>query len=310
MIDERPAGEMDNPYYEWSPIVGRAPLRWPEHAPVALCVIVSLEALEWFPPAGSFIPPSAGRYGPYPQAFQTSGISSYEYGNRVGVFRVMEVLDRYGIKATVAMDAQLACSHPFLVAQCRERDWEFIGHGLAFSRMITAEMDENEERAHIAATLEIVEQASGRRPSGWLGADYGESAHTVAWLAEMGVRYVCDWVNDEQPYRMTVPAGRMVALPVSAELDDVLVHWIRKVPIGRWARAVVESHQRLARDGASTGRLLVLNLHPFLIGQPFRIGHLDDALGTIMASNSVWTATGEEIVDWYLDQTAPEPSAS
>ena len=176
--------------------------------------------------------------------------------------------------------------------------------------MITAAMDEADERAQIASALEIMEKTAGRRPCGWLGADYGESAHTVALLAEMGVRYVCDWVNDEQPYRMTVPAGRMVALPVSAELDDVLIHRVRQVPIRGWSRAVVEAHRRLARDGESTGRLLVLNLHPFLIGQPFRIGHLDDALETIIASGSVWTATGSEIVDWYLGEAATEPGAS
>jgi peptidoglycan/xylan/chitin deacetylase (PgdA/CDA1 family) len=295
----REARKMDNPYYEWSPMSERPRLAWPGDAAVALCVIVSLERLELLPPEGSFVPPSAVGYGPYPRAFQLTGVARREYGNRVGVFRVMEILDRYGIKATVAIDGQLALANPFLVHECLHRGWEVIGHGVAYSRMITSEMDEREEREHIRQSLDAVEQATGRRPLGWVGADYGESERTVALLAELGVRYVCDWANDEQPYRMNVPEGSMVSLPVSGDLDDVYTHKVRQVPIHRWSRMVQEAFRRLEQDGRTSGRLLNLNLHPYLIGQPFRSKYLDEALGAIAASDSVWSATGSEIVDWY-----------
>ncbi len=115
----------------------------------------------------------------------------------------------------------------------------------------------------------------------------------------MGVRYVCDWVNDEQPYPMKVPSGQMVSLPVMLELDEVFTHRMRTVPIGRWGQMVIEAAERMHQDG---GRLLVLNLHPYIIGQPFRIKHLDNALRSIMALGGVWAATGDEIVSWYLGQ--------
>ena len=295
---EREPGRMDNPYTDWSPIVSRPALRWPGEAPVALCVVIHLETMELFPPPGALAPPSAVGYGPYPSAFQISRVAAHEYGNRVGIFRVLDVLDRYGVPATVAIDGQLARSNPFLVDQCASRGFEFIGHGMAFNRMITAEMAEEDERDYLAESLDAVEEATGTRPNGWVGADYGESEHTVALLAALGVRYVCDWANDEQPYRMKVPSGSMIALPAAIDLDPVYTLHTRSIATERWARMVTEGVDRLVADGATNGRVLVLHLQPYLIGQPFRIRHLDVALKAVAAA-PVWKATGTEIVDWY-----------
>ena len=306
MVRGAERGVMDNPYYDWSPLVARPPLRWPNDARVALCVIVSLEHLEWVPPSAAVVPPSAVYGGPYPNVFDSPDVSLHEYGNRVGVFRVMEALDECGIRATVAMDGTLTTLAPFLVRECLRRDWEFMGHGIAFSRMITERMAEEEEREHIRRSLAALDQATGVAAVGWVGADYGESTRTVRLLAESGVRYVCDWPNDEQPYRMTVPNGEMVGLPVAVELDEVFAHRGRFIPASRWAQMVIEAFDRLHEDGAASGRLLVLNLHPWIIGQPFRIKYLKQALSHIVRRTGVWTATGNEIVDWYLKNTAPE----
>ena len=293
---------MDHDYYDWSPIVSRPALKWPDDAHVALCAVVCLEHYEWSPPADAYMPPNlpGGVRGPFPDI---ASFSRREYGNRVGIFRVMEVLDRWGIKATVAMDATVAEHYPFIVQECQKRGWEFIGHGIAVNRMITSNMSEDQEREYIQASLAAVEKATGKRPVGWLGPEYGESDRTPAILAEQGVRYVCDWPNDEQPYRMKVPQGALVSLPLLLDVDDTVAHWNRKVPIARWARMVTEAFDVLYQDGAKSGRLLALNLHPWLIGQPFRIPHLDQALEYICRQEGVWKATGEEIVNWYLDHS-------
>ena len=163
---------MDNPYTTWSPLPKRAPLAWPNGAPLALCVLVSLEHLEWFPAAGSFIPPYSVGYGPYPRLFQLTGVAQYEYGNRVGVFRVMDVLEKHGIRATVGIDSALARANPYLTRACAAKEWEFIAHGRAYSQMITEEMAKEAEYAYIAETINELELATGSRPTGWLGADY------------------------------------------------------------------------------------------------------------------------------------------
>jgi peptidoglycan/xylan/chitin deacetylase (PgdA/CDA1 family) len=217
----------------------------------------------------------------------------------------MNVLDRWGIRATVAMDALVAEGTPFLVRECQTRDWEFVGHGVSFSRLISAAMDERVEREYIARALGVLERMTGRRPEGWLGPDYGASPHTLELLAEYGVRYVCDWPNDEQPYRLNVREGEMISLPVTLELDDVFTHRSRSVPIGDWSRMVIETFDRLCMDGATAGRLLVLNLHPYLIGQPFRTPYLERAIAHIAGAGQAWIATGNEIVSWYRGEYGP-----
>ena len=291
---ERSPG-MDNPYYDYSRITTRQPLRWPDGAHVALCVVVNAESFDLEPVPG----PSGGRAsGPYPDF---ANWSAREYGNRVGIYRVMEVLDKYGIRATVAMDAALSKNYPPLTQECLKRGWEFIGHGQAATRMISSRMTEDEERAYITSSLEALKQSTGSSPVGWHGPDYGESERTVALLAELGVKYVMDWPNDEQPYRMKVPQGQMVSVPLLLELDDAFALGQESLPVWRWSQSVREAFDTLYTDGATSGRLLALNLHPWLIGRPFRIGFLDEALAYICEHPGVWKATGKEIVDWYLE---------
>jgi peptidoglycan/xylan/chitin deacetylase (PgdA/CDA1 family) len=293
---------MDHEHYDWSPLSTRARLQWPEQARLALCVLISLDHMEWEPPQGSFQSPSlAGGLGPrgYPDYAR---LTHRDYGHRVGIFRVFEVLEKYRIPPTVAMDALTAEHYPELVRHCQRRGCEIIAHGLSVSRMISSRMSEQEERQYIHTAIDTLARATGTAPAGWLGPEYGESARTPQLLAQAGMRYVCDWTNDEQPYRMKTAQGGLFALPIMLELDDVHALWDRRVPIDRYAQLLCESFHTLYRDGAQNGRLLVLHLHPWLIGQPFRIGFLDAALGVMMQRQGVWAAQGSTIIDWFRQQ--------
>ena len=112
---------------------------------------------------------------------------------------------------------------------------------------------------------------------------------------------MCDWVNDEQPYPMTTAAGELYALPLALELDDVHAMHDRRVPPSRYARLLVESAEVLRQDGKQNGRVMMIQLRPWLSGQPFRVGALDRALGDLMESGEVWAATGGDIIDWYRE---------
>jgi allantoinase len=215
------------------------------------------------------------------------------------VFRVLDVLEKYGIKPTVAMDVLTAENYPYLVRRCRQHGGEMIGHGISVSRMISGKMSEQDERHYIRASVHRLKAAIGAAPVGWLGPESGESERTPQLLAEPGLRYVCDWNNDEQPYRMNTRQGELFALPVMLEMDDVNALWYRRLAIDRYAELLKEGFARMYRDGAQTGRLVVLNLHPWLIGQPFRIRYLDAALGEMVRRQGVWAATGAEIIGWY-----------
>ena len=290
---------MDHEHYDWLPLVKRGVLRWPENARLALCVIVNLEHMEWSPLEGSYqLPTLSGGLDPRPFP-DYARLSHREYGHRVGIFRVLDVLERHRMTATVAMDVFTAENYPYLVRHCRQRGCEIIAHGISVSRMITGKMSEQEERQYIRDAVERLRRATGAAPAGWLGPEYGESERTPRLLAEACIRCVCDWPNDEQPYRMKTRQGELFALPVMLELDDVNALWYRRLAIDRYAELLKESFDRLYGDGARNGRLLVLNLHPWLIGQPFRIGYLDDALREMVRRQGVWAAAGSEIIDWY-----------
>lgn len=300
MPAERRVG-MDHPHYAWSPLPERSVLRWPQAARVALAVVVNLEHMEWAPPDGSFQTVLAGGVSPRP-APDYARFSHRDYGHRVGIFRVLDVLQKHGIKPTVAMDTATAEHYPYVVQHCLSRGCEIIGHGAAATQVMSEQMGEQQERDYIRQAISTLTQATGQAPVGWLGPEYGESSRTPQLLAQAGVRYVCDWVNDEQPYRMTTTHGDLCALPIMLELDDVHALWERRVPIDRYGVLLQESFDVLYRDGAQSGRVFVLHLHPWLIGQPFRIGTLDDALASMVRRQSVWAASGGEIVEWYRQQ--------
>ena len=202
------------------------------------------------------------------------------------------------------MDAMTAENYPYLVRHCLDRGCEFVGHGISVSRMITANMSEEEEREYIRTSLSALTQATGTVPQGWFGPEYGESHRTPQLLAESGLRYVCDWANDEQPYPMTTGAGPFFSLPVLYELDDVVALADRKVTVAAYQRMLTESFDTLRQDGEVNGRVMTLNWHPWLVGQPFRVGSVDRALGHIMGQGGVWAATGSEIIDWYQSQSS------
>lgn len=301
----------DHDHYQWSPITSRPALKWPDDARVALCVLVNLEHWDWeLPPdAPTAVSPVSGAMGlggigAGPGRFpDIAGYSQHEYGNRIGIFRVLKLLEKYDFAPTVAIDKVVADEYPELIEACQRQDAEFIAHGLSARRVIHAGMSADEERNYINQSIDAVENATGQRPVGWSGPDFQESMQTPPLLAEAGIRYVCDWSNDEQPYRMTVPTGELYSLSVDLDLDDIFIHLNGRRLINEYEQIMKDTFDGLHADGASTGRMMVINVHPWVIGQPWRIKYLDRALEHIAKANGVWSATGSQIIDWYAQQS-------
>jgi peptidoglycan/xylan/chitin deacetylase (PgdA/CDA1 family) len=296
---------MDHPHYAWSPLPWRGPLRWPGNARLALVVLVLLEHYEWQPPddAYSLRRPSGGfAQLPFPDYTR---LTLREYGHRVGIFRLLDALDHLAIPATIALDGLTGEHYGWLARHCQQRGAELIGHGVAATRLLTSRMDEDQERASIAEAISMFTRSSGRPPQGWFGPEGAESDRTPRLLAEAGIRYVCDWPNDEQPYEMTVPgagpSAGIISLPTFLDVDDEFAIWRRQLTVERYARLLVETARGLHADGATSGRVLVVTLRPWLIGQPFRIAALEGALGEIVSWPGVWPARGGEVADWFRE---------
>jgi allantoinase len=285
-------------YYACSPFVGHQPWHWPNGARVAVAIVISAEYYEMQPPADAFMPPNLpGGFGkgPYPDF---RNYSARAYGNRVGIFRILEALDRHAIRAGVAIDALTATLCPQLIPHIKRRSFEIIAHGQSISRMISSRMSEAEEGDYISSTLATIERTTGVRPLGWHGAEYGESARTPALLAKLGIQYVLDWPNDEQPLCMSTPHGPLLSIPMLIDFDDVYALFHRKLPIARWQRAVEEGLAQMVEDATDSGRLLVLNLHPWLIGHPFRIAFVEALLQYLRRQQHLWLTTTGEIAAW------------
>ena len=286
---------MDNPWYDYSPFPTRPKLTWPRNARVAFCVVLPLEYYE-LAPAEDAVKDSRfiGEFGNYRPDYRTW--TQREYGNRTGIFRVMDVLDRYQIRAGVAVNAMAAERYPFLIDQLKRRKYEFIAHGVSGNRMISSKMSEAEEKAEIAASLAAIEKAAGVRPTGWLGQDYGESQRTPQLLADAGLDYVLDWPNDDQPYPMKV-GKKFISMPNQPEWDDVQQLSLRRIPTPRYPDMVGEAFELLHHEG---GQIFNLAVHPWMMGVPHRIKYLDEALRRIERFGNVWQATPGEIASHYV----------
>jgi allantoinase len=278
---------MDHPHYPYLATPMRARIEWPGGARLAASVVLYVENWELHPPADAHRDPRlsdpAGYFAPDYRTY-----SWREYGNRVGIFRILALLDSLNIPFTVALNAAVCRRMPGLIVELRGRNCEFAAHGDHATRMLTSKMSAASERAAIDLSLETIESATGVRPVGWIGQDYGESHRTPTLLAEAGLLYVADWPNDDQPYLM---GGGLISIPNQAEWDDVQTLWHRRVPLARYAVMVEDAFRQLHLEGESSGRFFGLHLHPWLLGAPHRFQQLVRLLTRLRSEPEVWWTT-------------------
>ena len=300
MPAERSLG-MDHAHYPYSPLPTRPALTWPSGKSLAIGALVLLEHYEWDPPADAYsLRNSSGGLIKLPAPDYVQ-LTHREYGHRVGVFRLLDTLERYGIPVTVAVDKLTAVHYPWLIDHLNQRGCELIGHGVAASQLITSKLSQEEEAEIIFDCLDTLEKLSGSRPSGWFSPEGVESSRTPELLAAAGVNYVCDWPNDEQPYKMTTPVGDLVSLPLFLEVDDEFALWHRRASLASWEGMIVAAATRLHMDGQTSARHMMLTLRPWLTGQPFRIRTLDRALRQVTQLDAVWAAHGSDIVKAFSE---------
>ena len=290
---------MDHGRYDWSMLHRRPPVTWPHEARVALWVV---PALEWFPlnMKGSPFKPPGAMVTAYPDLRH---YTLRDYGNRVGIFRIMQALERHAIPASVAVNAAVATRYPALLAACVERGWEIIANGEDMDHLHHSGLSEKEERGQIERTLATLRKASGQPVRGWLSPAKSESFATLDLLAAAGVDYVCDWVNDDMPYAMRADARPLYAMPHPIDIDDHTILVQNHHSEDDFRDALCDQFDTLYRESATHGgRVMAISLHPWVIGQPYRIGALEEALQHIMAHRGVWATTGAQILDAWTSQ--------
>jgi allantoinase len=287
-MDPRPYGP-----FPYTPINRRPKVTWPGGAHVAVWIIPNIEvfALDEKMPGGSGNIPDVSVW------------STRDYGARVGVFRIMDTLSSRGIRASVTLNSEVCDAYPQIMEDAMELDWEFLGHNQSNTRRLI-DIPPETEAGVIKDTLARITQTTGVRPRGWLGSGLQETWNTLDYLADEGVDYVCDWINDDQPYLMDVGGRRMVSLPYSTEINDLPAFHRYFQTVESFESMMRRHFDTLYREGAESGRVMAICLHPFVIGMPHRIWALESALDYMMGHDKVWFATGAEIVDHWLASDA------
>jgi allantoinase len=283
--------------FPFTPITRRPKIVWPGESQLAVWVIPNIE---FFSLKDGLSGHPFEAKGPAPSV---RAWSQRDYGNRVGIWRIMEVLTKHGIRASPTVNSDVCVHHPEIVQECVRLGWELVGHNKKNNERLNAVPIE-EERALIKNALAVLERASGKRPVGWLGSALAETWNTLDHLIDEGCLYVADWVNDDQPYLMNVGGRRIVSIPYSYELNDSPHIYYRFGTPDEFERMIRSQFDVLYHEGAQSGRVMAICLHPFMIGVPHRIGALDRALKYIRSHDRVWFATGEEIVRHYLTSGA------
>jgi peptidoglycan/xylan/chitin deacetylase (PgdA/CDA1 family) len=290
--------------YDYIPITHRKPLRWPNGKRLAIILTTNLEY--WDPvrdTAKPFYPGGPSIVGgDLPgNVYDNANYTWREYGQRVGVWRMFDVFDAEGVQTSCTMNAKMALERRPVVDAALERGWEIVAHNYVQSELLTDYMfDESAEREIIRKTLAVYEQACGRKAKGWLSSSLRSTLNTIDILAEEGLIFVTDLLNDDQPYLVETRSGKpMVSISYTSEVNDF--SFLRQgLSAESGLQMFKEQFDWLYAESGTSGRFMNIGLHPHVIGQAYRIRALRDFIRYAKQFDDVWFATREEIAEWYL----------
>lgn len=286
---------MDHDRYAWSMLAERAPVQWPGGKPLALWINLSLEH---FPlnPTGAGFKPHGAMTMPYPDLRH---YTLRDYGNRVGVFRVLDALKANDLQASLAINGELAVRYPALLRRLAATGFEFLAHGWNMDSVHYGGLDAAREAGLIADTLAALAPYAPAPISGWLSPARSQSENTPELLAAAGLSWFGDWVNDELPYPFATAHGTLTSLPLSLELEDRFIVGENLHAESEYADQVIDACDFLLEEARRTGagRLLALNIHPWVMGQPHRIKHLERVLAYLATRSAlIFNAAPSQVI--------------
>jgi peptidoglycan/xylan/chitin deacetylase (PgdA/CDA1 family) len=277
---------------DYSAIVDRPPLKLPGGARMVVWTIVNVEVWDiGRAMPRQVLPPPTG----VTQLPDVPHWSWHEYGMRVGFWRFKEVLDSLQIVPTLAINARVCLDYERVARAALDGGWEFMGHSYD-QRPIHMEPD---QRATIQKAVKVIREYTGRQPVGWLGPGLTQTLDTPEVLAEAGIRYIADWVVDDEPCRIRTEKGPLVALPYTAELNDIPMMMIQHHASAEFEARCMDHFERLYAESADRMKVMAIAVHPYISGVPHRIKYFQRVLSRLKSFEGVVFWTGEQILDWY-----------
>ncbi len=287
---------LPNERLDYLPIAGRKKLTLPGGARMAVWVIVNVE--EWNPretmPRTVLTPPAGGAPTP-----DIPNWAWHEYGNRVGFWRMLEALDESRIKAVLAINGSAIASYAPIAQAALDRGWEFMGHGYDQKNMQKV----TDERDAIRRTSAAITAVTGKPPRGWLGPGLTETWETPDLLVEEGYTYLADWVLDDQPVMLKTRTKPILNVPYTQECNDVAMMLIQHHPAREYADRAIDQLDQIYEDSRHGARVMALVVHPYIMGAPHRAKYFRRVLQEIRKREDVAVMTGEEIADWYMQES-------
>jgi allantoinase len=282
---------------DFSAIVDRPPLRLPGGARLVFWTIVNLEVWDIAKPMARQVlsPPTGETLLP-----DVPNWSWHEYGMRVGVWRFFDLFKRQNIRPTLAINARVCKDYARVAQQAKDAGWEFMGHSYQQGPI----HKEPDQSAMIARSLDVLTRFCGKRPLGWLGPGLTQTLETPDLLAAAGIKYIGDWVYDDEPTTIRTVNGPLVTLPYTMELNDIPMMAVAHHEADYLFKRTIDQFDRLYAESEKRAKILALAIHPYLSGQPHRIKYLEEIYDYTRKFDGVLYWTGEEILDWYLKARA------
>jgi allantoinase len=278
---------------DFSAIVDRPPLQLPSRARVIFWTIVNLEVWDIGQPmARQVLAPPTGQT----QIPDVPNWSWHEYGMRVGVWRFFDLFKRLKIRPTLAINARVCEDYARVAQEAKNDRWEFMGHSYQQGPI----HNEPDQKAMIARSLGVIARFTGKQPVGWLGPGLTETLETPDLLAQAGIKYIGDWVYDDEPSTIRTAHGPLVTLPYTMELNDIPMMAVAHHESDYLLKRTIDQFDRLYAEGERRAKIISLAIHPYLSGQPHRIKYLEAIYDYVRRFDGVLYWTGEEILEWYL----------
>lgn len=290
---------MDHDYYPYSSLFDRKPVQWPGDKRLLIWPVISLEYFPMVPNDDPFRAPGHMQTA-YPDYRH---YTAREYGTRIGIYRLLGAFDKVGAKVSVATNSVIADRYPQLIADIVSGGHEIIAHSTDMNGTIASGMDEADEKALIEGGLAALEKATGTRPRGWLSIARSQSFNTVKLLAEAGVEYMCDWVNDELPYAFRTKAEAITNIPLNHELWDRQIINVQQHSVDSYTQQMADAADWLLAEAEQYGgRMLPMHLTPYIMGLPYRIGSFEKLIVDLAERTDIGFARGDTILDSWMAQ--------
>lgn len=286
--------------FAYAPMAGRPRIRWPEGKRLAVWVVPNVEHYEYQPHV-------VGIRDPWPRTAPPDGLNYplKEYGNRVGLARLLDVFDRVGVTCTASLSLAVPVMFPDLFDEMKRRGWEFMCHGL-YNTHYLWNCPLEDERAFIADCMRRTIAATGEPIHGWFSPACSHTVNTPDLVAEAGISYYCDLYHDDQPFPVETASGSLISIPYTMDVNDVVLQ-VAGADGDAFADVILDQFQTLYDESRHTGLVMCIACHPYVTGQPHRIDAFERALRHVVSHDDVWIATGREIAQWYrghhLDET-------